>query len=169
MFWTTTCRVMVSIVAFLIGWAAFVIVSPMQNVSPPKPVANQVSAITFKRRGCADAERKCPVYEMTLRGDGTATYVGYANDDFTGAFTAEYPQRNFAFLVGQLEREKFFDLPRVYRAGPVEETMVLEVSTSEGTRVLTTYNWEGTPSRLRALQELVDYQAYVVEWEGVAK
>ncbi len=165
MFWTMTCRVIVSFVAFFVGWAAFVIVRPVQVLRAPKPVASQISAITFKRQGCSNAELECPVYDVTFRSDGTATYFGYANDEFIGTFTAKYPQRNFAFLVEQLQRERFFDLPKFYPAGPVEETMVLEVSTNEGSRVLTTNNWDSTPSELRALHALVDYQTYVVEWD----
>src|SRR5689334_14306235 len=112
MFRTIACRAMVSLVAFSIGCAAFVLMrpTPAQNAIAPalKPLAHsQVTAITFRRQGCTDVERKCPVYDVTFRNDGTATYIGYANDDFIGTFTAEYPQRNFAFLVEQLEREDF--------------------------------------------------------------
>ena len=167
MFWTMSCRVLVSIVAFFVGWAAFVIVRPGEDLRALKPGASQISAITFKRQGCSDAELRCPVYDVTFRNDGTATYIGYANDDFIGTFTADYPQRNFAFLVEEVQREKFFDLPQVYPVGPVEETMVLEVSTNEGTRVMTTHNWNSTPAELRTLHALVDYQTFVVEWDEV--
>ena len=167
MFWTITCRVMISIVAFLIGWAAFVIVSPAPQVSAPalQPVARQVTAITLKRKGCADAELECPVYDVTFRNDGTATFVGHVNDEFHGTYTAEYPKQDFAYLVQQLERERFFELPREYPANPVEDTWVLDVSTSDGSRVLTTNNWDSTPAELRALQALLDRQTYNVEWE----
>jgi len=169
MFWTMTCRVIVSVVAFFVGWAAFVIVRPAQELRSPKPAASQISAIRFKRQGCSNAELKCPVYDVTFRSDGTATFIGYANDEFIGTFTAEYPHRNFAFLVEELQRERFFDLPQFYPAGPVEETMVLEVSTDEGSRALTTNNWDTTPAELRALHALIDYQTFVVEWDEVQK
>jgi hypothetical protein len=167
MFWTMTCRVIAAVVAFLIGWAAFVIVRPAQDLRSLKTGERQISAITLKRQGCSNAELKCPVYDVTFRSDGTATYIGYANDDFIGTFTTAYPQRNFAFLAEELQRERFFDLPQFYAGGPVEETMVLEVSTNEGSRVLTTTNWNNTPVELRTLHALVDYQTFIVVWDEV--
>jgi hypothetical protein len=167
MFWTITRRVIVSVVAFFVGWTAFVIVRPTQELRTAKSGESQVLAITLKRQGCA--ERNCPVYEATFRGDGTATYVGYANDDFIGTYTGYFSPREFAFLVDQLRRQNFFEMPGVSPAGPVDETMVLEVLTKEGTRVLTTHNWDSTPAELHALQELIDYQTFVVEWDEVQK
>jgi hypothetical protein len=171
MFWTITCRLMASIVAFLIGWTAFVVVRPTPAVSPLalEPLGRQVTAITLKRQGCTNAELECPVYDVTFRSDGTATYVGHANDEFIGTYFARYSCQDFAYLVEQLEREGFFDLPRSYPAGPVEETWVLEVATNDGLRVLTTNNWSSTPSELRALQALLDRQTFNVVWDEVEK
>ena len=169
MFWTITCRTMASIVAFMIGWAAFVVVRPLQELRAPQPVPSQITAITLKRQGCTDAALECPVFDATFRSDGTATFTGYANDEFIGTYNAQYPQRDFAYLVEQFQRERFFDLPRVYPAGPVEDTIVLEVSTTDGTRVLTTNNWDSTPAELRALQALVDRQTFNVVWDKAEK
>jgi hypothetical protein len=151
-----------------IGWVAFVIVRPTQELrAVVKPGPSQILAITLKRQGCPDAELECPVYDVTFHSDGTATYIGYANDEFIGTYTSQYSQQDFAYLVEQLQRERLFDLPHVYPAAPVEETQVLEVLTSDGSRVLTTSNWESTPAELRALQALVDRQTFEVEWEKV--
>ena len=67
-------------------------------------------------------------------------------------------------LVQEVEKQQFFDLPLHYAAVPDEETVVLEVVTSDGVRVMTTHNWAGTPSELRVLQSLVDYQSYQMNW-----
>lgn len=167
-FWSITCRVLVSVVAFLIGWAAFVIVKPTEELrAVNNPGASQILAITLKRQGCVDAELECAVYDATFRSDGTATFIGYANDEFIGTYTSQYSPRDFEYLVEQFQRERFFDLPRVYPAAPVEETQVLEVLTTDGGRVLTTSNWDSTPAELRALQALVHRQTFEVEWEKV--
>ena len=173
MFWTITCRVMVSVVAFFVGWAAFVLVrpAPAQNAIAPKPLAHShVTSITLKRLGCVDAELECPVFDVTFRNDGTATFVARANnEDFKGTYTAEYPLEDFAYLVQQLDRERFFELPLVYPAAPVEDTWVLEVTTTDGARVLTTNNWSSTPAELRALEALIERQSFNVVWDEQEK
>ena len=174
MFLTITCRVMISVVAFFIGWAAFVLVRPApahDAIAPAvKPFGHsQVTAITLRRLGCTNAELECPVYDVTFRKDGTATYVGHANDEFIGTYTAEYPAQDFVYLVQQLERERFFDLPLFYPAGPVEDTWVVEVTTSEGSRVLRTNNWSSTPSELRAVQSLIERETFNVVWDEQEK
>ena len=65
----------------------------------------------------------------------------------------------------QINKQGFFDLPLVFPTSPVTETTSVEVVTSEGTRVVTTYSWASTPSGLRSLQALIEQQAYEADWE----
>jgi hypothetical protein len=164
--WTMTCRVLASVVTFLIGWAVFAIASPSEEIRLPERAAPQILSITLRRQGCSDAERTCPVYDATYRSDGTCTYVGYANDDFIGKYEGEYNPQDFTDLVEQINKQGFFELPLVFPTSPVTETTSVEVVTSEGTRLVTTYNWASTPSGLRSLQALIEEQAYAADyWE----
>jgi hypothetical protein len=49
----------------------------------------------------------------------------------------------------------------------VDETIVLEVVSSEGTHTVTTYNWAQTPVELRKLLAVVHYQILEVPFELV--
>ncbi|HET9713590.1 MAG TPA: DUF6438 domain-containing protein [Pyrinomonadaceae bacterium] len=161
---TITCRVIASILAFLVGCAAFEIARPTEELRLPEP-KSQIVSISLQRRGCSDAERKCPVFDATFRSDGTCTFVGYANDEFLGKYEAEYGLEDFAYLVEQVERQGFFELPLVMSTGPAEETVAVEVVTSEGAKRVTTQNWASTPSGLRALQAVIEQETYEVDWE----
>lgn len=163
--WTIACRVIASIVTFLIGWTVFAIASPTPEELQLPELTRRVLAITLKRQGCSDAERECPVYDATYRSDGTCTYVGYANDEFIGKYEGDYNPQDFTDLVEQINKQGFFDLPLVFPTSPATETTTIEVVTDDGTRIVTTYNWASTPSGLRSLQALIEEQAYAADWE----
>ena len=167
MMWTMTCRVIVSVVTFLIGWTVFAIARPNEEIQrlPERPP--QISAITLMRLGCSDAERKCPIFQATYRSDGTCRYFGYANDDYNGEYKGDYNPNDFLNMVEQINKQGFFEMPLAFPDSSVTETTTVEVLTSEGTRHVTTYNWSSTPSGLRALQSLIEQQAYESNWEKV--
>ena len=159
---TITCRVMASILAFLVGCAVFEIVRPTEELRLPEP-KSQILSISLQRQGCSDAERKCPVFDATFRSDGTGTFIGYANDTFIGKYEAQY--EDFAYLAEQVEKQGFFELPLGLATGPVEEMVAVEVVTTDGVKRLTTQNWTSTPSGLRALQAVIEQETYEVDWE----
>jgi len=162
--WTITCRVIASVVTFLIGWTVFAIARPSEEIRRLPEPARQISAITLKRLGCSDAERKCPVFEATYRSDGTSRYFGYANDDYIGEYQGDFNPQDFNYIVEQIDRQGFFESPLVLADSPVTETTTIEVVTNDGVRVVTTHNWASTPSGLRALQSLIEQQAYQTDW-----
>jgi hypothetical protein len=105
------------------------------------------------------------VYVVTFRKDATARFVGYANDEFIGNFEATYPHSDFDGLVAQLEKQKLFELPADFPKNPNEETIQIEVVTTEGSRFVTTHNLASTPTELRAIHALLDYESLMLEWE----
>jgi len=165
--WTMTCRVIASVVTFLVGWAVFAIFEPAEEIRRLPEPTRHISAITLKRLGCADAERQCAVYEATFWSDGTGRYVGYANDDYIGEYKGKFNLNDFDSMVEQINKQRFFDLPPAFSTTPTLETTTVEVVASDGVRVVTTYNWLSTPSGLRALQALLEQQTYEVDWEKV--
>ena len=167
MMWTMACRVIASVVTFLIGWTVFAIVRPGEDIQRLPEPTRHISTITLKRLGCSDAERKCPVFEATYRSDGTCSYIGYANDDYIGHYKGTYTPYDFTYLVDQLNKQEFFELPLEFSTTSTQETTSVEVVASDGVHVVTTYNWLSTPSGLRALQALIEQQAYEAEWEKV--
>ena len=162
------CRVIASIVAFLCGCGASEVVNPpVQTVPPAETRIGEISSITFKSHGCPDESLKCTVFEVTFRSNGTATYIGKANDEYMGTSVAKFPQRDFAALADEVRHQRFFEMPRVMESTYVDETIVLEVVSSEGTHTVTTYNWAQTPVELRKLLAVVHYQILEVPFELV--
>ena len=167
MMWTMTCRVIASVVTFLIGWTVFAIARPSEEIHQLSEPILEISAITLRRQGCSDAERKCPVFEATYRSDGTCSYFGYANDDYIGEYKGNYNRQDFIYMEQQIYKQEFFELPVAFSDSSVTETTTVEVLTSEGTRRVTTYNWFSTPPGLRAFQALIEQQSYEANWEKV--
>jgi hypothetical protein len=165
MFWTMSGRIFAAIVAFFLGWTVFHIGRPLAELPAVERPAREISSITLKRQGCSDPELECSVYDVTFRSDGSGSFNGYKNNnEYDGAFHTVFDQHDFTMLVQQFEKQHFFDLPQHYASVPDEETVVLEVVTNDGVRVVTTHNWADTPSELRVLQSLVDYQSYQMTW-----
>ena len=167
MMWTMTCRVIASIVTFLIGWTLFAIARPSEEIRRLPEPTRQISAITLMRMGCTDAERKCPIFQATYRSDGTCSYFGYANDDYMGEYKGTYNPQDFTYMVEQINKQGFYEMPLAFPDSSVTETTTVEILGSDGTRHVTTYNWANTPSGLRALQSLIEQQAYETDWEKV--
>ena len=167
MMWTMTCRVIASVVTFLIGWAVFAAFEPAEETRRLPEPTRHISAITLKRLGCPDEERKCPVFEVTFWSDGTGSFTGYANDDYIGKYKSKFNVNDFTDMAEQINKQGFFDLPPAFSSTPTLGTTTVEVVASDGVRVVTTYNWLSTPSGLRALQAVLEQQTYEVDWEKV--
>ena len=163
MFRTIGRRAIASIVGFFLGWSVFQIVRPADAEMPPPPGV-EISSITIRHQGCADAEWECQVNDVTFYSNGLAVYVGYEHDDYIGKFTGYINQEEFQKLVEQLNKQGFFELPQYYATDTAEEHIVLDVVTNEGLRRVTTHNWSSTPTELRILHALVDEQVYHVDW-----
>jgi len=165
MLWTISRRLVASLVGLLLGWTVFHVVRPVAKLPAAERAPVQISAITLKRLGCSDASLECPVYEMTLRKDGTGTFIGYKNNgEYDGKFITTFSLRDFTILAKQFEEQGFFEMRQPPATSPQQEEVVLEVETNEGERVITTDNWLNTPTKLRVLYGLIDLQGCQVTW-----
>ncbi|HEU4433961.1 MAG TPA: DUF6438 domain-containing protein [Pyrinomonadaceae bacterium] len=165
MLWAISCRVIATILGFVLGWAVFQVVRPVAELPGLYQRAPEIRSITLKRQGGIDSQFECSVYDVTFRSDGTGTFIGYKNNgDYDGKFDTNFDPHDFDLLVYEFEKQHFFELAQHYETTPDTETVVLEVVTSEGVRVVTTHNWSTTPSALRVLHALVDYQSYQMDW-----
>jgi uncharacterized protein DUF6438 len=167
MFWTITRRTIASIVGFFLGWTIFQVVRPIANLPAITNPAAQVLEIKLNSLGCADAESECPVFEMTLRSNGTGSFVGQANHWLKGRFEASVPEHEFNYLVEEIYKQEFFQLPEHYSTGTADETIVVEVVTNEGSRRVISDSWDSMDERLRALHARLWYEHYYVNWEEV--
>lgn len=167
MFWPMTRRAIASIVGFFLGWTIFQIVKPVENLPVVETLTAQVLEIKLVSKGCTDAALECPVFDMTLRNNGTGSFVGHANHWLKGKFEGTFPEQDFNYLVDEVYKQEFFDSPDEVVADSVDETIVVEVVTNEGTHRVTSYSWDSMDGALRAIHARLWYEQYYVDWEEV--
>src|SRR4029434_1473932 len=80
------CRVLVSIVTFLLGIACGPSAPNAGAIPELKRGPRAISEIRLQRQGCTDPSEECRKYDVTFYRDGTARYVGYEHSpDFIGS------------------------------------------------------------------------------------
>ena len=160
------CRATASLVAFFVGWTIFAI-TPRAAVDLPAVQApgRTITEIKIKHLGCSNPDLKCSESEADFRDTGKAVFIGRANDEFIGRFEADYSPQDFARLAEGIEQQGFFDMPVQLSSDDIEEKIVIEVLTNEGPHSVTMYNWRTTPTRLRVILAVVDYETYRLTWD----
>lgn len=107
----------------------------------------------------------CPVYKVTLRRDGTATFVGTANVDNLGTYEAQ--PNTFAPLARAIERRGFGRFGATYTslATDLSHTITTVV---QGGRRKTVDNYGGAgPQELWEIQTLIDGAVAQARWRKV--
>lgn len=127
-----------------------------------------IEAVTLSRGACFGP---CPIYEVTLRGDGTALWVG---EEFTarrGTFRGTFEPEDFAQLASFVDRCGFFDWAEHYEPelyvvtdGP---TTTISATRQRTTKTVSQYVAD-EPADFWVLAALVDALASQVGWTEVA-
>ena len=151
---------------FLLTFLLGVFLSPSTPVLRIPPVLTPsagISEITLKRHGCYGG---CPVYEVTLRSDGTASYTGHRFVDRIGTYRAKYQfQFNFDQIASWMERKGFFELADEYEIGLVDAEVVTTSAVRDSIRKsVTTYN-SLEPAKLWEINTVIDGVASRIQWE----
>ncbi|OLE55516.1 MAG: hypothetical protein AUG51_03445 [Acidobacteria bacterium 13_1_20CM_3_53_8] len=89
---------------FLILLFGIVSATPAQSVG-------QITEISLSRTACFG---RCPVYEVILRADGTATYIGRRFAPRTGTYRGKISNRGFNKLAKLLTARNFFNFEDHY-------------------------------------------------------
>jgi hypothetical protein len=74
---------------------------------------------------------ECPVYEVTLDGNGHVLFVGHANVRVIGEREYEIPKEHMLSLLNEFLRVRFFELRDTYRRrhfAEIEDDSILEFS-----------------------------------------
>jgi hypothetical protein len=124
-----------------------------------------ITEIRLERKGCLGP---CRLYSVTLRRDGSATYVGtqnverigtYKNDDFWPV-TFEFNR-----LAGAIAKTGFFRLAGQYAAGTVDaEVVVTTIARNGQAKTVTTHNSSKDPNDLWLVDMLIDGVTAEVHW-----
>lgn len=142
-------------------------IAPPEKYGPfrafPEPVDQSSVLIAMRHGGC---EGRCPVYSVTILGDGTVEYQGNAFVSTMGHRTAHISPKVVAELVRQFDEAKFFSaLPHylgAYDGGDV--TLRLDVNGMSYTVDDESGVRAGLPYSIEALEMLVDQIAQTHRW-----
>ena len=125
---------------------------------------DEISAITLRRGPCFGF---CPIYEVTLRDDGRATWRGERFVERIGAYEGEVGLEDFRRVAGLAEREGFFSWEDEYVSGSVD-TPDYQLTIERG-RSTKTVRQNGTdvPPDFWVIAALVDALAAGIDWTPV--
>lgn len=148
------------------------------TAEPPSSYPLSEVEISLRRTGCFGT---CPVYEVTIHGDGRVVYKGERFVAVEGEQEGNVEQEQVVALLQELYRNYFFDLRDSYRSQPVLVVKDGEVIvdgagiTDLPSRILrvrigdyekTVTNYFGGPPGLDALFRRVDEVAGTGRWVG---
>jgi hypothetical protein len=104
----------------------------------------------------------CPVYEVVLRGDGTATYDGGDYAPREGRFEGRVPPEEVAALLAMLEEVDFWHMEpdRQIRVMDLPEIVLTAERRGRRHRVHTNL----PPRELEPIQAAIDSVARKIEW-----
>ena len=120
--------------------------------------------IYFDRSACFGA---CPAYTLTLRGDGSAEYIGRSNVENVGVYQSTVDRKSLLLLANEFEKIKFFTLKEVYDAEVTDiPTFTLRYTLNDSTKTVT--DRFAPPPGLRDLEKLIDEIADKLDWKKVS-
>lgn len=117
----------------------------------------------------------CPVYTVTITGDGLVTFNGQSHVQTVGEATARIEPAAVAALVAELEKGGFFSFADSYTLdspacgayhtdAPRANTTVRTAARSR--TVQHDFGCNGAPAALRRLEEAIDRTAGTSRWIG---
>jgi hypothetical protein len=117
--------------------------------------------ITLERTECFGP---CPIYRVTIEGDGTVTYEGIRNVRVTGQQTAHIPLSRVTSLLQTAARIGFFNLRNQYRSDHVSDLPTTYVGITVDGRTKRIEDYSGAPESLKELEKQIDDAAETLRW-----
>ena len=148
----------------MIPKAIFVGQSANQNTSGDQ--------ITLERGACFGT---CPVYQLTIKSDGTVAFDGKRFTKTTGNATGKISQNDFRALVSEFEKINYFSLPDAYTPGTKEcPRMITDMPSADTSirlkgRMKSVAHYygcgtEGALAQLTALEKKIDEVVGIEKW-----
>ena len=154
-------------------WLLFIVAlgcGPQRSQEAPAPVDDVT--ITLERRPCFGT---CPVYSITVEGNGRVRYEGTAHVSVVGSDTVSITSAQVALIVAEFDRVGYEQLVDRYGYGePSCPSYVSDAPTTitsltrQGTtkRVEHDYGCADAPSALTALERFIDDIVRSGRWTG---
>jgi hypothetical protein len=121
----------------------------------------ELTSITFRRGACFGA---CPIYEVTLRSDGTATWDGERFVDRLGHYEGQVDLNDYGRLAGFIQRAGFFGWEPEYLANVTDLPDYVLTVVAGGKTKTVRQNGVDEPPDFWVIAALVDHLAEAVEW-----
>ena len=154
------------VVTVMIVFVAVLPPHPARGANPAPDDPNPdpgLTEITFQRTACRGP---CPAYKVTLRPDGTVTYVGEANVERLGRHDGRVGRSAFRRLAMLMTSAKFFDLNDTYGRRLNDAPATITAATRGGqTRTVTNYTGDDEPIELWGLEMAIDGVLTQAAWE----
>lgn len=132
----------------------------------PFPRTSDLSAVAMRlsRTGCSGG---CPVYSVTIHGDGSIVYAGDHTVSIAGTHNARISAADFAALLERFRKASFLALKDSYRSEVADRpTYYLSVNLPGKTKVVADYagGSVGMPAVVTELENAVDLAADSARW-----
>ena len=121
-------------------------------LAAPVARAQDPVRITMARTACFGV---CPVYTVTMLGDGSVSYEGTAHVRVTGKHRWTIDPIAVLALARDIEKAGFFDLKDEYTA-PVTDLPTTTVTLARGARSKTIKDYYGAPAALKEIEARID-------------
>ena len=123
----------------------------------------QITEVTLERTACFGT---CPIYTITLRRDGTATYVGRNFVERKGTYTAKV--YGFDRLAELIESRGYFNLKDSYTVRVTDlPSTVTSVVRAGRRKTIRNYGNSG-PVELWGIEKAIDGMVANTKWEKVS-
>jgi hypothetical protein len=117
---------------------------------------NQDVIITLERTACFGT---CPVYSLTIQGEGTVMYEGKDFVEVKGEAETTISQDQIDELISEFEKVDYFSLEDSYTERTITDapTVITSISISGKTKTIEHYHGDfSAPEKLRELEDRID-------------
>ena len=125
--------------------------------------AKSISEISIEHTRCYGT---CPVYKLTLRSDGTATFVGVAYVDKVGTYTAEFG--GIDRLAQSIVQHRFQHFSTRYTSSITDMPHTITTVVSGGRRKTVDDYADTGPQALWEVETMIDGVVAQAQWKKVS-
>jgi len=149
---------MKTIISLLCG---VVLSACVSATATPLPADTRIS---LERTACFGA---CPIYTVSITGDGQVTYNGRRFVRVTGDQRGTASAADVTHLVAMMDAAHFFDLQDAYRARVTDlPSQIITLERGGRTKTVTDYGGEmiGMPHAVHEIEAEIDRVANTAQW-----
>jgi len=125
-----------------------------------------ITEIGIERTGCYGT---CPSYTFIVKSDGTFRYKGVKFVEHEGEFAGKIPFWRFHELAQFIKDSGYMELEDYYARGMTDNPTTYTMVVMNGKRKTVRNYANAAPSKLWAIEQLIDGLMTKINWDGSAK